>query len=101
MFQPNGAEGIRTDELGSGSEVRRSWEGNSTWGDRYQRVDLHDEVMLQAQEAHDGEEVDEDEGEQRRQQDGAPVTRHALDHVEQRLLPVDEVEQLRVRRVGR
>lgn len=62
--------------------------------DLRQRVHFHDEVLLQAQEADDGEEVDEDERQQRRQQDGAAVTGDALYHVEQRLLAVDQVEQL-------
>lgn len=66
-----------------------------TCSDLRQRVDLHDEVLLQAEEADDGEEVDEDESEQRRQQDGATVTSHALYHVKQCLLPVDQVKQLR------
>lgn len=69
-----------------------------TCGDLRQRVDLHDEILLQAEEADDGEEVDEDESEQRRQQDGATVPSDALNHVEQSLLPVDEVKQLQTDR---
>lgn len=65
-----------------------------TCSDLRQQVHLHDEVLLQAQEADDGEEVDEDEREQRRQQDGATVPSDALYHVEQSLLAVDQVEQL-------
>lgn len=65
-----------------------------TCSDLRQRVNLHDEVFLQAEEADDGEEVDEDESEQRRQQDGAAVTSHTLYHVKQRLLPIDQVKQL-------
>lgn len=65
-----------------------------TCSDLWQPVHLHDEVLLQAQEADDREEVDEDEREQRRQQDGATVPGDALYHVEQRLLTVDQVEQL-------
>lgn len=46
-----------------------------------QRVDLHNEVLLQEEEAHNGEEVHKDESEQCREQDGAPVTRHAVYHI--------------------
>ncbi len=46
-----------------------------------QRVDLHDEILLQAEEPDDGKEVDEDESEQCRQQDGATVPSHTLYHV--------------------
>lgn len=59
-----------------------------------QSVHLHDEVLLQAQEAHDGEEVDEDERQESRQQDGATVARDALYHIEQGLFPVDQIKQL-------
>lgn len=62
-----------------------------------QPVHLEDEVILEEEEAHDGEEVDKDEGQQGGQQDGAAVAGHALDDVEQRLLPVNEVEELQGR----
>lgn len=60
-----------------------------------QPVHLEDEVILQEEEAHDGEEVDEDEGQQGSQQDGAPVPRHAFDDIKQGLLTVDQVKQLK------
>lgn len=69
-----------------------------TCSDLQQRVDLHDEVLLQAEETNDGEKVDENESEQRRQQDGATVTSHTLYHVKQRLLSVDQVKQLHTNR---
>lgn len=59
-----------------------------------QRVHLHDEVLLEEEEANNGKEVDEDEGEQRRQQDGAPVAGDAFDDIEQGLLTVDQVKEL-------
>lgn len=62
-----------------------------------QSVHLQDEVILEEEEAHDGEEVDEDEGQQGGQQDGAAIAGHALDDVEQSLLPVNEVEELQGR----
>lgn len=65
-----------------------------TCGDLWQSVHLHDEVLFQAQEADDREEVDEDERKQRCQQDGATVPGDALYHVEQSLLTVDQVKQL-------
>lgn len=58
-------------------------------------VHLHAEVVLQEEEADDGEEVDEEDGENGGQNDRAAVPRHALYHVEKRLLSDDQVEQLR------
>ena len=57
-------------------------------------VGVHEEVVLEEDEADDGEEVDEDDGEDGRQEDGAPVPRHGLHHVEQGLLAVDDVKEL-------
>lgn len=62
-----------------------------------QPVDLKDEVILEEEEANNGEEVDEDEGQQGGQQDGAAIASHALDDVEQCLLTVDEVKELQGR----
>lgn len=58
-------------------------------------VHLQDEVVLEENVADDGEQVDQDESQHGGQHDGAPVPSHTLDHVQQRLLPVDEVEELR------
>lgn len=63
-----------------------------------QPVHLKDEVVLEEEEADNGEEVDQDEGQQGGQQDGAAVAGHALDDVEQRLFAVDEVKELRGRK---
>lgn len=57
-------------------------------------VHLQDEVILEEEVAHDGEEVDQDESQHGGQDDGAPVARDALDDVEQRLLPVHQVKEL-------
>lgn len=57
-------------------------------------VHLHDEVIPEAEKAHNGKEVDKDESQQRSEQDGAPVPCYAFDDVEERLLPVDQVKQL-------
>ena len=62
-----------------------------------QPVNLEDEVILEEEEADDGEEVDENEGQQGGQQDGAAVAGHALDDVEQGLLTVNEVKELQGR----
>lgn len=62
-----------------------------------QWVNLKDEVILKEEEADDGEEVDEDEGQQSSQQDGAAIAGHALNDVEQCLLTVDEVKELQDR----
>lgn len=59
-----------------------------------QWVHLHNEVLLEEQEANNGKEVHEDEGQQRRQQDGAPVAGDAFYDIEQGLLTVDQVKEL-------
>ena len=59
-----------------------------------QPVHLKYEVILKEEEADDGEEVDQDEGQQGGQQDGAAVSGHTLDDVEQCLFAVDEVKEL-------
>ena len=59
-----------------------------------QPVHLKDEVILEEEEADDGEEVDQDEGQQGGQKDGAAVSGHTLDDVEQCLFAVDEVKEL-------
>ena len=61
-------------------------------------VHLQDEVVLEEDVAHDGEQVDQDERQHGRQHDGAAVARHALDHVQQGLLPVHQVKELPGRR---
>lgn len=57
-------------------------------------IHLQDEVVFEENVANDGEQVDEDERQHGGEHDGASVTSHTLDHVQQRLLSVDEVEQL-------
>lgn len=64
-----------------------------------QPVHLQDEVVLEKEEAHDGEEVDKDEGQQGSQQDGAAIAGHTLDDIKQRLLSVDEVKELQGQRL--
>ena len=63
--------------------------------DGVEGLHLHEEVVPEEDEAQDGEEIDEDDGQHRRQQDGATVTRHRLDHVQQSLLAVDNVKELK------
>lgn len=62
-----------------------------------QPVNLEDKVVLEEEEANDGEEVDENEGQQGGQQDGAAIAGHALDDIEQGLLTVNEVKELQGR----
>lgn len=57
-------------------------------------VHLHAEVILQEKEADDGEEVNEKQGQNGCQNDGASVPCHALDDIEQGLLPDHQVKQL-------
>lgn len=58
-------------------------------------VHSQDEIVFEEDVAHDGEEVDEDEGEHGRQHDGAAVARDALYDVQQGLFSVHQVEKLR------
>lgn len=57
-------------------------------------VHLHAEVIFEEQKANDREEVDEKDGQNGRQNDGAAIPRYTLYHVEQRLLSDHQVEQL-------
>ena len=59
-----------------------------------ERVNLNEEVVLEEDEANDGEEVDEDDSEDGRQQDGPAILGHRPDHSEQCLHPVHDVQQL-------
>ena len=62
--------------------------------DGAERVDLNEEVIFKEDEADYGEEIDEDNGKDGRQQDGPAVLCHRPDDVQQRLLPVHNVQQL-------
>lgn len=57
-------------------------------------VHLQDEVILEENVADDGEQVDQDESQHGGQHDGAAIAGHTLDHVQERLLSVHEVEKL-------
>ena len=58
---------------------------------RVDRVNLDQEVVLQEHEAHDGEEVDQDDGENEGEDDGADIPRHGSDHILEGFLLRDEV----------
>lgn len=58
-------------------------------------VHLQDEVILEKYVTHNGEQVDQNEGEHSGQHDGASITSHTLDHIQQGLLSVYQVKQLR------
>lgn len=60
----------------------------------WKSVHLHAEVILEEQKANDREEVDEEDGQNSRQNNRAAIPRYALYHVEQRLLSDHQVEQL-------
>ena len=62
--------------------------------DTVEAFDFDQEVVFEKDESDDGEEINENDGENRRQQDGATVFCHRPYDVEQRLLPVDDVQQL-------
>lgn len=72
-------------------------EGFLTRGRVGDPIHLQDEVVFEENVADDGEQVDEDESQHGREHDGAPVTCHALDDVQQSLFSVDQVEQLQSR----
>lgn len=55
------------------------------------------EIVFEEDVAHDGEEIDEDEGEHGGENDGAAVAGHALYYVEQGFLPVNQIKELRGR----
>lgn len=55
-------------------------------------IHLHDEVIPEAQKAHNGEEVDQDDGQHCSQENGASITRHTLDDIEKGFLTVDQVK---------
>ena len=55
------------------------------------RFHLHEEIILEGDEADDGEEVDENDRQDSGQQDGPAVSGHRLDDVEQGLLSVDHI----------
>ena len=63
--------------------------------DDVERVHLHEEVVLEEDEPYDGEEIDEDDRKDSRQQDRPAVLRYRPDHVQQRLLTVHDVQQLK------
>lgn len=46
-----------------------------------QWINFHDEVIFQEEEAHNGEEVDKDEGQEGCQQDGASIASHTFDDI--------------------
>lgn len=72
--------------------VEKRQESTLTRGCVGDSVHLQDEVVLEENVADDGEQVDQDESQYGGQHNGAPVARHALDHVQQRLLSVHKVE---------
>ena len=62
--------------------------------DRIECINFNHEVVLEEDEADDGEEIDEDECKHGSQQDRSSVLRHRTYHIEQRLFLVDYVQQL-------
>lgn len=58
-------------------------------------VYFHDEVIPEEKKAHDGEEVDQDDGQDSSEENRAAVTCHTLDDVKESLLTVDQVKQLK------
>ena len=62
---------------------------------RIECVRLYEEIILEEHKTDDGEEIDEDDCQHRRQQDRASVLRYGVYHIEQRLLSVHYVQQLK------
>ncbi len=61
-------------------------------------LDGDEKVVLEPDVADDGEEVDQDEGQDGREDDGPAVPRDGLDDVEERFLAVDHVQELRTQK---
>lgn len=59
------------------------------------KIHLQDEVIFEENVANDGEQIDQNESEHGGQHDGASVTSHALDYIQQGLLSVHQVKELR------
>lgn len=60
-----------------------------------QVVHFHPEVILKEDETDDGEKVDQEESKDCCQDDGAAISCHTFDHVQQRLLSKHQVKQLK------
>lgn len=58
-------------------------------------VHFHDEVIPEEEKAHDGEQVDQDDGQNSSEENRAAVTCHTLDDVKESLLTVDQIKQLK------
>jgi len=70
-----------------------SWIGHTcSRGINY--VHVHVEVITEVDVAHNGEEVDEDDPQDGRENDGASISRNRANHIHQRLLLVSHVEEL-------
>lgn len=63
---------------------------NKLWN----RLHFHQEIILEADISYDGEEIDDDDRQHGRQDDGAAVLGDRLDHVPQCLLSVDHIQEL-------
>ena len=50
--------------------------------DRVERISLYEEVVLEEYESDDREEIDEDDGEDGRQEDTAPILSHSKYHIQ-------------------
>lgn len=57
-------------------------------------IDLQDEVIFEEYVANDGKQVDQNESEYSGQHNGASVTSHTLDYIQQGLFSVYQVKQL-------
>lgn len=64
-----------------------------TWDSK--PVHFHDEVIPEKKKAHDGEQIDQDDGQDSSEENRATVTCHTLDNIKERLLTVDQIKQLK------
>lgn len=58
------------------------------------QIHLQDEVIFEEDVANNGKQVDQDESQDSGEHDGASITCHAFDDVQQSLFPVHQVKQL-------
>lgn len=57
-------------------------------------IHLQDEVIFEEDVTNNGEQVDQDESQHCSEHDGASITCHTFDYIQQSLFPVYQVEQL-------
>ena len=76
------------------TKIENRWQSVLTLGCVGNTVHLQDEVIFEKDVANNREQVDQYESEHSRQHDGASITGHTLDYIQQGLFSVYQVKQL-------